>query len=57
MYQQRKWKKNKKVLIGIKIMKWQHHIKLIASSSLLTKVLTDFLSVIYLLTLVLKPCN
>ncbi len=32
-------------------------IKLIAGSSLLTKVLADFLSVIYLLTLVLKTRN
>jgi hypothetical protein len=32
----------------------QHRIKLIASSSLLTKVLADFLSVIYLLILVLE---
>jgi len=35
----------------------QQGIKLIAGISLLTKVLTDFLSVIYSLTLVLKPRN
>jgi len=35
----------------------QQRIKLIASKSLLTKVLADFLSVIYLLTLVLKTRN
>jgi hypothetical protein len=35
----------------------QHRIKLIASYSLLTKVLADFLFVIYLLTLVLKTRN
>ena len=34
-----------------------HRIKLIANFSLFTKVLADFLSVIYLLTLVLKPRN
>ena len=33
---------------------WQHRIKLIAGFSQFTKVLADFLSVIYLLTLVLK---
>jgi len=35
----------------------QHRIKLIASTSLLTKILTDFLSVIYLINLVLKSRN
>ena len=35
----------------------QHRIKLIAGFSLFTKVLADFLSVIYLLTLVLKTRN
>ena len=35
----------------------QHRIKLIAGKSLFTKVLTDFLYVIYLLTLVLKTRN
>ena len=33
---------------------WQQSVQFIASYSLLTKVLADFLSVIYLLTLVLK---
>jgi hypothetical protein len=35
----------------------QHRVKKIAGKSLLTKILADFLSVIYLLTLVLKPRN
>lgn len=35
----------------------QYRIKLIACKSLLTKVFADFISVIYLLTLVLKPLN
>jgi hypothetical protein len=35
----------------------QHRIKLIASFSQFTKVQTDFLYVIYLLTLVLKTGN
>ena len=36
---------------------WQHRIKLIAGFSQFTKVLADFLSVFYLLTLVLKTRN
>ena len=35
----------------------QHRVKLIAGFSQFTKVLADFLSVIYLLTLVLKTRN
>jgi len=35
----------------------QHRIKLIASASLLTKILADFLFGLYLLNLVLKPRN
>ena len=45
-----KKKLNKKALT-------QHRIKLIAGFSQFTKVLADFLSVIYLLTLVLKTRN
>jgi hypothetical protein len=41
----------------IKINYCQHRVKKIAGKSLLTKILADFLSVIYLLTLVLKPRN